>query len=74
MLTERAVLKRLADRVANAGGSVNAAARQLGIPQPTLAAALDGTRPLGDALLRTIGLRRVVRYEQVRGRSSRSAG
>jgi hypothetical protein len=58
-MTDRAVLQLLRKNATHFR-SVSAYAHDLGVPQQTLSAVLAETRPIGDALLKTLGYRRVI--------------
>jgi predicted RNase H-like nuclease len=63
MLTHKRVVHLLRKRCERAGGVYKWAAKN-GIPQPTIAAALNGGRPISPAILEIMNLERVYRYKK----------
>jgi hypothetical protein len=59
-MTDSETLQLLKADIERSALNVSAYAREIEIPQQTLWAALNGTRPLGDKLLEAVGLRRLI--------------
>jgi hypothetical protein len=70
-MTERDVLNHL-EVATKRAASVLAYARSIKVPQSTIWAVLQGTRPLNDDLLKRLGYRRIVRYERLPRSARRS--
>ena len=63
-ITHEELLGRLRQQM-QASGSQNKAARDLGVSVQYLAEVLKGHRPIGPTLLRGLGIRKIIIYEEI---------